>query len=188
MNWTLELSTPTQTSFLHWAWTVVPASPISNLWEVQFTSWVPRSKSQSSTQSLKVQSSLVFLPKNGRLGPKLVQESSKYWQKLDWTTVDQSDWSWCDPQTSPDQSSTGLVWTDKRPVWTPCLVLCCVWWHMLYIQSVAWMVEYILYLPSWEWRGDICYNMVWTPTLCLLNTSDRPIIFPFNLLNLVMPL
>jgi hypothetical protein len=30
--------------------------------------------------------------------------------------------------------------------------------------------------------------MVWTPTLCKPDTSDRPYYFPFNLLNLAMPL
>ena len=33
-----------------------------------------------------------------------------------------------------------------------------------------------------------CYNMVRTPTLWLPDTSDRPVYFPFNLLNLAMPL
>jgi hypothetical protein len=34
----------------------------------------------------------------------------------------------------------------------------------------------------------LCYNMVRTPTLCKPDTSDRPLLFSFNLLNLAMPL
>jgi hypothetical protein len=33
-----------------------------------------------------------------------------------------------------------------------------------------------------------CYNTVRTPTLCKPDMSDRPCYFPFNLLNLAMPL
>jgi hypothetical protein len=34
----------------------------------------------------------------------------------------------------------------------------------------------------------MCYNTVWTPTLCKPDTLDRPCYFLFNLLNLAMPL
>jgi hypothetical protein len=38
-------------------------------------------------------------------------------------------------------------------------------------------------------RGDgMCYNTVWTPTLCKPDTSDRPYCFSFYLLNLATPL
>jgi hypothetical protein len=33
-----------------------------------------------------------------------------------------------------------------------------------------------------------CYNTVRTPTLCKPDTSDRPLLFSFNLLNLATPL
>ena len=35
---------------------------------------------------------------------------------------------------------------------------------------------------------SVCYNTVWTPTLCLPDMSDRPCDFLFNLLNLAMSL
>jgi hypothetical protein len=37
-------------------------------------------------------------------------------------------------------------------------------------------------------RGGACYNTVRTPTLCKPDTSDRPLLFSFNLLNLATPL
>jgi hypothetical protein len=40
-------------------------------------------------------------------------------------------------------------------------------------------------LPRGSWR---CYNTVRTPTLCKPDTSDRPYLFSFNLLNLATPL
>jgi hypothetical protein len=35
---------------------------------------------------------------------------------------------------------------------------------------------------------SMCYNTVWTPTLCKPDTSDRPLLLSFNLLNLATPL
>jgi hypothetical protein len=37
-------------------------------------------------------------------------------------------------------------------------------------------------------HGGQCYNTVRTPTLCKPDTSDRPLLFSFNLLNLATPL
>jgi hypothetical protein len=42
---------------------------------------------------------------------------------------------------------------------------------------------YLILLPA---TG--CYNTVRTPTLCKPDTSDRPLLFSFNLLNLATPL
>ena len=47
----------------------------------------------------------------------------------------------------------------------------------------------VRFLCDWAWlRSWCCYNTVWTPTLWLPDTSDRPVYFLFNLLNLATPL